>query len=186
MDPSSTTRMDPRRERALAARSRLDVSAFGELYDVHLPRIYAFILRRVGNMEAAEDLASKTFERAIAAVREDAIGDEAFGGWLHRAAARAVGDHVARAPRHGPDPTGSRDAPARALAASLDRDALGRALLALPEHHRRIIVLRFLDGLEPEELCSVLECSRATLAVRLHRALAALRKAVARESTDAA
>jgi len=75
---------------------------------------------------------------------------------------------------------------ARALAATLDRDVLRRALLVLPENHRRLLVLRFLDGLEPDELCSVLVCSRATLAVRLHRALRALREAVARESSDAA
>jgi RNA polymerase sigma-70 factor (ECF subfamily) len=179
--------MDPRRERALVARSRLDASAFGELYDAHLPRIHAFILRRVGERRVAEDVASMTFERALAAIRDDTIGDESLGGWLHRAAARAVADHVGRSTPRGPARTAIGDASAdRTLAAALGRDALRRALLALPEHHRRIIVLRFLDGLEPDELCAVLECSRTTLAVRLHRALAALRKAVARESIDAA
>jgi DNA-directed RNA polymerase specialized sigma24 family protein len=36
------------------------------------------------------------------------------------------------------------------------------------------------------EMCTVLGCSRETLAVRLHRALRALRLALAQESADVA
>ena len=43
----AVTRMDPTREQALVARSRVDAAAFGELYDYYLPRIYAFVARRV-------------------------------------------------------------------------------------------------------------------------------------------
>jgi DNA-directed RNA polymerase specialized sigma24 family protein len=49
-----------------------------------------------------------------------------------------------------------------------------------------VIVLRFLDGLEAEEMAVVLGCSRSTAAVKLHRALRAMRAAIAQESTDAA
>ncbi len=211
--------MDQVRERALVARSRTDASAFGELYDFYLPRIHAFILRRVRERSAAEDLTAMTFERALGSVRRDAFRNESFGGWLYRVAANAIVDHVRREARTVPLDGGSRggtdgdgvarnvrrggeghwsgdafdegsvlgdEAATRAFAAAIDRDTLRRALLALPQNHRRLIVLRFLDGLEPDELCSVLVCSRATLAVRLHRALRALRDAVARESSDAA
>ena len=174
------------------ARSRLDASAFGELYDFYLPRIHGFILRRVRDRSVAEDVTAMTFERALGAVRRDGFRNESFGGWLYRVAANGVVDHVRRAGRTVPMPLDdgwpgiAGDAAARAFAAALERDVLRRALLVLPENHRRLIVLRFLDGLEPEELCAVLECSRATLAVRLHRALRALRDAVTRESIDAA
>ena len=40
-------RMDPTRERALVDRARVDASAFGELYDFYLPRIYGFVARRL-------------------------------------------------------------------------------------------------------------------------------------------
>ncbi len=197
------------------ARSRLDASAFGELYDFYLPRIHAFVLRRVRDRSVAEDLTAMTFERALGAVRRDTFRNESLGGWLYRVAANVVVDHVRREGRTVPLPiddgaghndssngsTGAygaaRDgvgggpvlgdeAAARAFASALDRDVLRRALLVLPANHRRLIVLRFLDGLEPDELCSVLECSRTTLSVRLHRALRALRDAIARESIDAA
>ena len=203
MDRGSTlARMDPTRERDLVGRSRVDAAAFGELYDFYLPRIYGFIVRRTADRAAAEDLTAMTFERALGAVRRDDFRNDSFGGFLYRVAANAVVDHARRGRRTVPlgvraadwdgdgiglaeESIGDESATA-ALAAALDRDELGRALRQLPESHRRVIVLKFFDGLEIDELCAALGCSRPTLAVKLHRALRALRAAVAKEPSDAA
>ena len=188
--------MDPERERALVARSRLDASAFGELYDFYLPRIYGFVARRVGDRAVAEDLTATAFERALGSIRRGEFRNESFGGWLYRVASNAIVDHVRRGRRTvalGSDGDGEPtlrpvgdDAAAAAFAAAIDRDVLRRALLRLPDSHRRLIVLKFFDGLEIDELCAALGCSRQTFAVKLHRALRALRAAVAEESSDAA
>ncbi len=182
------------------ARARVDASAFGELYDFYLPRVHGFIARRVGDRATAEDLTAMTFERALNAVRRDDFRNDAFGGWLYRVAANAVVDHVRRsqwsipfgrrATDAGPD---RGDAAAvgderaeQALTAALDRDAVRRALARVSDTHRRLLVLRYLDGLGTDELCAVLGCSPGTLAVRHHRALRAVRAALATESTDVA
>jgi RNA polymerase sigma-70 factor (ECF subfamily) len=203
---SAVTRMDRVREQALVARSRTDASAFGELYDYYLPRLHGFVLRRAGDRSVAEDVTATTFERALQVLRRGDFRNESFGGWLYRVAANALVDHVRHARRMVPlgvragDGWDAEEAPGAsvaadqvgdaaadaAFAAALDRDQLARALLRLPEPHRRLIVLRFFDGLEVDELCTLLACSRTTLAVRLHRALRALRTLVAAESTDAA
>ena len=199
--------MESARERDLVVRSRADPAAFGELYDFYLPRIHGFIARRVGERSLAEDLTAMTFERALAVVRRDDFRNESFGGWLYRVAANAVVDHVRRDRRFVPlgmrasdrwddgfeggadgdrgDEPGDERAVA-AFTAAIDRDVLRRALVMIPAAQRRIIVLRFLDGLDAGEMAVVLGCSRPTVAVRLHRALRALRDAIARESTDAA
>ncbi len=195
--------MDSAREQALVARARVDAAAFGELYDFYLPRIHGFIARRVGDRTVAEDLTAATFERALGAVRREDFRNDAFGGFLYRVAANAVVDHARRAARSvplgrrasdfddgGAHGTGVEDlgdeAALRAFATAIDRDALRRALVGLPEGHRRVIVLKFYDGLEPAELAAALGCSRETLAVKLHRALRALRAAMQEASTDAA
>jgi RNA polymerase sigma-70 factor (ECF subfamily) len=199
--------MDPARERDLVARARADSAAFGELYDFYLARIHAFILRRVRESSVAEDLTATTFERALAVVRRDDFRNDSFGGWLYRVAGNAVVDHVRRERRsvplgvragdawgdgeraggaRGSDDEPGDDAAASAFAAAIDRDLLRRALLVIPGNQRRLIVLRFFDGLEPAEIAVILGCSRPTVAVRVHRALRALRDAIARESTDAA
>jgi RNA polymerase sigma-70 factor (ECF subfamily) len=192
--------MDSDRERALVARSRSDASAFGELYDYYLPRVFGFVVRRVGDRAVAEDLTAATFERALGTIRRGDFRNESFGGWLYRVASNAIVDHVRRGRRTIPlgmrasDLDGDRpneesigdEAALAAFAAALDRDVIRRALVALPETHRQLIVLKFFDGLEIDELCAALGCSRPTLAVKLHRALRALRAEIARESTDAA
>jgi len=196
-DLAVAPRMDPERERALVVRSRFDASAFGELYDFYLPRIYGFVARRVGDRAVAEDLTATAFERALGSIRRGDFRNESFGGWLYRVASNAIVDHVRRGRRTvtlATDEDGEAtrrrpvgdDAAAAAFAAALDRDVLRRALLRLPDGHRRLIVLKFYDGLEIDELCAALGCSRQTFAVKLHRALRALRAAVAQESTDAA
>jgi RNA polymerase sigma-70 factor (ECF subfamily) len=199
----TATRMESAREQALVARARADAAAFGELYDYYLPRIYAFVARRVEDRSVAEDLTATTFERALGAVRREDFRNASFGGFLYRVAANAVVDHVRRDRRTIPLGIRASDldeadddrnlaesigdeAATRAFAAAIDRDTLRRALQRVPEVHRRVIVLKYFDGLEIEELCAALGCSRSTFAVKLHRALRALRGTLDQEAIDAA
>jgi RNA polymerase sigma-70 factor (ECF subfamily) len=195
--------MESAREQALVAGARAEVTAFGELYDFSLPRIYGFIARRVEDRSVVEDLTATTFERALGAVRREDFRNASFGGFLYRVAANAVIDHARRnrrtiplGIRAGDLDDGEHDrlaaesigdeAATRAFSAAIDRDVLRRALGRIPDAHRRVIVLKYFDGLEVEELCSALGCSRQTLAVKLHRALRALRATLDQEATDAA
>jgi RNA polymerase sigma-70 factor, ECF subfamily len=197
MEPRGT-RLDAERERLLVERASTDAAAFAELYDFYLPRIYAYCIRRVEDRAVAEDLTASTFEKAFAALRAGTLRNESFGGWLYRVAGNAIIDHVRRDRRTVPlasvDAGAGDDAAPelgdeRALApflAALERDALARAIAGLPEAHRRVVVLRYVDGLEGDALAAALGCSRPTAAVRLHRALRALRDRLEREATDAA
>jgi RNA polymerase sigma-70 factor (ECF subfamily) len=72
------------------------------------------------------------------------------------------------------------------MAAALDKDEVRQALQTLADNHREVLVLRFYDDLEMAEICAVLGCTKEVLAVRLHRAIRALRHAIAKESTDVA
>jgi RNA polymerase sigma-70 factor, ECF subfamily len=201
--PVRSTHMPRGRERDLVARSRGDAAAFGALYDFYLPRIYGFIYRRVGERAVAEDLTATTFQRALEAIRANRFRNEAFGGWLYRVAHNALIDHVRRRSRtvsldQTDDPSHRRvgltaDLAFEAFAAALDRDELRIAMASLSETHRRVLLLRYFDDLELDEVCAVLGCSRRTFAVKLHRALNALRSALQTdvtvpltETTDAA
>jgi len=186
---TSATRMAPDRERALVSAARTDGRAFGELYDYYLPRIYGFIYRRVQERSVAEDITATTFQRGLEALRRGTFRNDAFGGWLYRVAANGVVDHVRAGSRvvRIDDTTPAADEPSLdAFTASIERDELRSAMHRLPEGHRRVLLLRFFDDLDLEEMCAVLGCSRGTLAVKLHRAIAALRGALLSEGTDAA
>ena len=191
MASDAASRMATDRERALVARVRDDCTAFGELYDFYLPRLYGFIFRRIPDQSIAEDLTSTTFQRALENVRRAEFRNDSFGGWLYRVAANAVVDHTRR-DRHfvSLGEVSEEDEPGDlaldALAAALDRDQLRRALLSLSAGHRELLVMRYYDDLTTAELCAAFGCSRDALAVRLHRALRALRTAVTSEAADVA
>lgn len=201
MELRDASRMEPSRERALVERAAQDPAAFAELYDFYLPRIYGYVVRRVEERSVAEDLTATAFERGLVAIQAGSFRNESFGGWLYRVAGNALVDHVRRGRRFVPPRTRAGDATGVdgpdgadlvddralvALTAAIERDALARALAELPEDQRRVVVLRYLDGLETDQLAAALGCSRGTAAVRLHRALRSLRTVLERESTDVA
>jgi RNA polymerase sigma-70 factor, ECF subfamily len=199
---ASTTPMGAAREHALVASARADAAAFGELYDAYLPQVYGFIARRVGERAVAEDLTAATFRRALGAVRGSDFGATSFGGFLYRVATSAVIDHARRSRRAIPPGVRASDldedgdaeaaesigneAATRAFAAAIDRSRLRRALVSMSDEHRRVILLRYFDRLETDELCSVLGSSRQAFAVLLHRALRELRSAMDEAAIDAA
>jgi RNA polymerase sigma-70 factor (ECF subfamily) len=198
---ANQTQAQPKNERSTVIAARADAAAFGKLFDTDLPRIYEFFARRVEDRQVAEELTTATFERALGVFR-DGAARASFGGFLYRVAASAVVDHARRRRKPIPrdrrasdlDALGDRDAAAaiandaatRAFAAAIDRSRLRQAFTRLSDEDRNLIVLRYLDGLEIDELCAVTGASRQALAVSLHRALRALRASIDREATDAA
>lgn len=65
--------------------------------------------------------------------------------------------------------------------ASLDRDALGRALDGLPDPQRVAIVLADLAGLTANEIAVILDAPRGTILARIHRGRRSLAIALANE-----
>jgi RNA polymerase sigma-70 factor (ECF subfamily) len=166
-----------------------DHNAFAQLYSLHKRRIYSLCLRMVGNVAEAEDLAQEAFlqlHRKISTFR----GDSAFSTWLHRLAINVVLMHLRRkglsvvsldeAMDPGPDegPGRSFGAPDLALAGSIDRLALQRAIDDLPAGYRLIFVLHDIEGYEHNEIAAMLECSIGNSKSQLHKARLKLRDAL--------
>lgn len=97
--------------------------------------------------------------------------NEARDRWRHRDKSVSVADVDAElAARPVPDAT---DDIAR-------RDRVLRALVGLPHQQRATVVLRYLEGLSQAETAQVLGCSEGTVKSQSSRALATLRKYLAR------
>jgi len=196
---AGTTPSQPQDEQALLASARSDDRAFGKLYERHLPRIYYVFARRIEDRETAENLTAATFERGLGAVRSGEV-EASLGGFLYRVAGSAVVDHARRARKPIPrgvrasdhDGPGDREAAeaianavaTRAFAGAIEDSRLRRAFTRLSDDDRHLIVLRYFDGLDIDDLCAVSGHSRQGLAVNLHRALRALRSALDPESGD--
>ena len=62
-----------------------DRAAFEKLYEQYRDRLFFFVLKNVGSREAAEDIVSESFVKALENISE-LRSSEAFGSWLYRIA----------------------------------------------------------------------------------------------------
>lgn len=174
---------------ALALAQAGDPHAFAIIYALHKRRIYSLCLRMVNNVAEAEDMTQEAFlqlHRKIATFR----GDSAFSTWLHRLAINVVLMHLRKkglqvisldeamepSPEEGPGR--SFGAPDLALAGSIDRMALERAIASLPAGYRLIFVLHDIEGYEHNEIAAMLDCSIGNSKSQLHKARLKLRDAM--------
>jgi RNA polymerase sigma-70 factor (ECF subfamily) len=147
-----------------------DVAAFETLYRQFSPRVYGLCLRLTGQREAAEDCTQESF---IAAWRSLGRFERRsrFSTWLHRIAVHCVlskrkglrVEYEVGEPSQGlPD----RADPAGA-APALDVE---RAIAALPDGARHVLVLVGIYGYSHAEAAAVLGIAEGTCKAQLHRA----------------
>ena len=53
-------------ERLLIEAAQHDPACFAELYEINFERVYAYVVKRVGNRTETEDLTSEVFHQALA------------------------------------------------------------------------------------------------------------------------
>jgi RNA polymerase sigma factor (sigma-70 family) len=161
-----------------------DRRAFESLYRAHVDRVHATLWRIAGGIEArAEELTQDAFVRAWQKLR-DFRGDSAFGTWLHRLAVNVALMDL-RARRGGVDRE-SGDIELESLAidggprpgAEID---LERAVAALPERSRAVLILFDIEGWKHEEIAAELHIAVGSSKAHLHRARTLLRRALGGE-----
>ena len=76
----------------------------------------------------------------------------------------------------GGDELAEIEAPPPAPTGDAARDQLAAVVSALPETHREVLLLRFVDGLSLAEIAEALEIPLGTVKSRLHTALDTLRR----------
>src|SRR5437867_2520986 len=86
-------------DRLLIEAAQRDPSRFGTLYEDNFERVYAFIVRRVHDRDAAEDLTADVFHRALENLPRFEWRGVPFAAWLFRIAANRIADHWQRAAR---------------------------------------------------------------------------------------
>jgi RNA polymerase sigma-70 factor (ECF subfamily) len=152
------------------------------IYHRYKRRVFALALRIVGAVDA-EEVAQEAFIRVFRGLPKFR-GDAALGTWIYRLAVNAALSHRSRranAPavtdeERGPERVAAVIPEARDLAL---RKQLERALAALPVGYRTVIVLHDVEGLEHEEVASILGCHVGTSKSQLHKARAKLREVLA-------
>jgi RNA polymerase sigma-70 factor (ECF subfamily) len=156
--------------------------------------IYRYLLRLDGNAARAEDLTQETFLRVHRHL-EDLADARALEGWLYRIATNVFYDRVRRREHRQPaEPLiviGARGDEERPLAdesvlrpdqlaeQSGMSDCVLRFLARLPATQRTALLLHDLQGYTNQEIADELGITLENAKMRLHRARAGLRTALA-------
>jgi RNA polymerase sigma-70 factor (ECF subfamily) len=163
-------------ERLQVEAAQKDPSQFGALYERHFERVYAFVVRRVHDRAAAEDVTADVFHKALAALPGFQVRGVPFAVWLLRIAANSVTDRFKRPRREvsvgdeGPEPSVQPEADAS------DRHAdLFRFVDELPAEQRRVIVERFIEQRGTREIAARLNKTEGAVKQLQFRALQSLR-----------
>ena len=172
----------PADDESLVRRARHDPDAFAMLFRRHCRAIFGFAYRRTGSREVAEDVTAATFERAWRALPSFRWRGGGLRPWLFRIAAGELANYYRQERRHQ---TPRAQLALRELAdtrsveeAEVD-DAVRAAIGRLRPRYQQALALKFFAGLSAEEAAASMDCSRPTYAVTVHRALRALRVAIA-------
>jgi len=166
-------------DRAVASH---DAAAFGELYDRFVDRVYRYLYFRTGRHAEAEDLTEQVFLKAWEAIGRYRWQGRPFLAWLYRLAHNVHIDHV-RSTR----PTTSLSTEHRTLevpsttsmtemARTLDADVIATALSQLTVEQQQVIVMKFIEGLDNEQIAQAMDRREGAIRALQMRALMSLRR----------
>jgi len=178
-----------------------DATALEALMERYSSRLYRLAYGITRSSRDAEEVLQDVFLTVFRKIGSFE-GRATLGTWLYRVttnaalnrrrglAARAEGALDDQLPTFLPDGQRAGDCsflladwsgtPEDELLAGEARNAVNRALAALPDGYRAVLVLRDVDGLSSEETADVLRESVPSVKSRLHRARMALRESITR------
>jgi RNA polymerase sigma-70 factor (ECF subfamily) len=168
-----------------------DERAFPELVRRYQGRVTNLVSRVLNDRECADDLAQEVFVRVFVHRRNYRRGSK-FSTWLFTIAANLAKNEIRRRVRRRnwfsldalqemlqdsapqlADPTEGRES---RMEREQLRDAVGRAITAVPEKYRLSLVLRDIEGLSYEEIAQALGIPGGTVRSRINRARSMLKR----------
>jgi RNA polymerase sigma-70 factor, ECF subfamily len=174
-----------------------DERAFNELVRTYQRRVFALVLRMLGNPAEAEDLAQEVFVQVFKAIGTFR-GESKLSTWIYRIAINLCKnrakylrvrhsneqDEIAeideRVPlgAQGRSNVGAVERPDEMMAGKQVEEIVQRAIQQLEPSFRECLVLRDVEELSYEEIEQITGLPAGTVKSRIHRARALLREAV--------
>jgi RNA polymerase sigma-70 factor, ECF subfamily len=180
-------------ERLLIEAAQHDPARFADLYELNFERVYAYVVRRVGNRAETEDITAEVFHQALANLKRFEWRGIPFAAWLFRIAANLINDRWQHAAREVQD-EGQIEATSGEVVGSgktlsgktgkvtpaeieeVERRAtLFRLVETLPAEQKRVVVLRFVDQKSIKEVASEIHKTEGAVKQLQFRALSTLR-----------
>ena len=171
-------------EELVRAAQRGHRDAFARLYEVHVERVYRYLLSRLGQPSDAEDVTAEVFIRAMKGLPSYKPRGTPLMAWLYRIAHNQSVNLLKKRARR---PEISLDDVAAPSSDDPEREALDRASFAEAEQameglsslQRQVLSLRFAAELSIAETGTIMKRSQGAVKFLQHSALQALRRNLA-------
>ncbi len=160
-------------------------SAFGQLVQIHQNRLFNAMAHFCGNAAEAEDVVQEAFVQAYLKLANFQRNSQ-FYTWLYRIAFNTAISRKRRKrvessveknrEQAGMEPVDEGDAPGDQMIRDEQAVQVHKALAALSDEHREILVLREMEGCDYEQIAETLDINVGTVRSRLHRARMQLRE----------
>jgi RNA polymerase sigma-70 factor (ECF subfamily) len=158
-----------------------DSEAFAQLYDAYIERVYRYILFRVSEDIATEDLVSQVFLKAWQNLDRYKTGSSPFIAWLYTIARNLVIDYY-RAKKDTVSldkaatlPSNTKR-PEEEVEARFDLEAMRDGLQSLTGDQQQVLILKYIAGLPNENIARIMKKQEGTIRGLQMRALQTLSK----------
>lgn len=171
-------------ERTTVDRARTgDQQALADIYDWYMPRVYRYVVARVGNPAEAEDLTEEVFLKLLGAIGDFRWREVPFSSWIFRIAHNCIATHYRKTAQRGgatselsEDMLDGRPDLATAVEERITMEEVRRASQMLPDAQREVIALRFAVGLSIADTAKALGKREGNIKALQHKAVAKLQK----------
>jgi RNA polymerase sigma-70 factor (ECF subfamily) len=186
--------MDLSEEKELVRQAQKAPDAFAKLYDQYYPKIFGYVLRRTVNLEAAQDITSETFFKALRRLWQFRWRNISFSSWLYKIASNEINQYFRKAEykksisleelqEQGFEPISPNDPESKLIEAQeklkqhQDFLEIQVKIVRLPAKYQEVIALRFFEQKQIKEISEILGKKEGTVKSLLHRAVEKLREA---------
>ncbi len=160
-----------------------DETAIREIYEHFHMGIFRYLHYQVEDPHTAEDLTSEVFIRMIRFLPKFQRGSGSFQGWLYQIAHNLAIDHHRKWNARASVPLEeelmtAEDDPVQSVDHHLTSERLQKALLALNEAQREVVILRFVNQLPIEQVAQAMKKSEDAVKGLQRRGLMSLRRSL--------
>jgi len=169
-----------------------DIDAFEQLIEAYQGKILNYCYRMLGNRSDAEDAAQEVFVKVFRFIKSFS-GQSSFSTWLYKVASNVCLDFLRKSkrPDHATVSLNQVNSEGEEFSLSLEDNtyapyqnvqmteaqrALAAALDKLSPEHKKVIVLRDIEGLSYEEIARILGTAEGTVKSRINRGRQTLQK----------
>jgi RNA polymerase sigma-70 factor (ECF subfamily) len=177
-------------EKELIKRAKKDPDVFGKIYDEYYLKIFGYTLKRVANIDIAQDITSETFFKAFKNLWKFRWQNIPFSAWLYRIASNETANFFRKKGRktislEGISELISDSNPFAEIVEAQEQLKRHKEFLDLQKKistlslkYQEVITLRFFEKKQIKEIGEILGKKEGTIKSLLHRGLDKLRRQI--------